>query len=255
MNLPEKVPFSVKAYYGLGQFSVGSFGIMSRLCLFFFYSQVLGISPALVGFATAVALGNLKQPLHGLLCLAENAVGPKSTRPDDIHIMLSGKSVEVNNTDAEGRLVLSDGVFYAYKYLKAGVIMDIATLTGAQGIATGRNHAAIYCNSDELEDLAVTAGKYSGDLTFPIPYCPEFYRNEFRSVVADMKNSVADRSNAQSSCAGQFIGNHLEEFLAKGGQWLHIDMASPAFAERKSHPFLSFVLSYSISFLLTSCLL
>jgi probable aminopeptidase NPEPL1 len=85
-----------------------------------------------------------------------------------------------------------------------------------------------------LEALATQVGKYTGDLTFPIPYCPEFYRNEFRSVVADMKNSVADRSNAQSSCAGQFIGNHLEEFLSKGGQWLHVDMASPAVSAERA---------------------
>jgi probable aminopeptidase NPEPL1 len=104
----------------------------------------------------------------------------------------------------------------------------------AQGIATGRNHSAIYCNTDELEDIVTAAGKYTGDLAFPIPYCPEFYRNEFRSVVADMKNSVADRSNAQASCAGQFIGNHLEEFLNKGGQWCHIDMASPAIVDQRA---------------------
>mmetsp|Transcript_402 Transcript_402/g.443 ORF Transcript_402/g.443 Transcript_402/m.443 type:complete len:517 (+) Transcript_402:123-1673(+) len=190
--------------------------------------DMAGSAAVLGAFATAVSLGNLKKPLHGLLCIAENSIGPNATRPDDIHTLLSGKTVEVNNTDAEGRLVLSDGVFYAHKFLHANVIVDIATLTGAQGIATGKNHGAIYCNSDELEGLAVASGKYTGDLTFPIPYVPEFYRNEFRSVVADMKNSVADRSNAQSSCAGQFIGNHLEEFLNKGGQWLHVDMASPA---------------------------
>jgi probable aminopeptidase NPEPL1 len=93
----------------------------------------MGGSAAVLGaFATAVKVGNLKQPLHALLCLAENSVGPLSTRPDDIYIALSGKSVEVNNTDAEGRLVLSDGVFYAYKHLNAHTIFDIATLTGGK---------------------------------------------------------------------------------------------------------------------------
>ena len=188
----------------------------------------MGGSAAVLGaFMTSVSVGGLKQPLHALLCLAENSVGPLATRPDDVHVMLSGKTVEVNNTDAEGRLVLSDGVFYASKNFNPKAIIDIATLTGAQLIATGKNHAAIYCNDDGLESVAVQSGKYTGDLTFPIPYCPEFYRNEFRSTVADMKNSVADRGNAQSSCAGQFIGNHLEEYLANGGKWLHIDMAGP----------------------------
>jgi probable aminopeptidase NPEPL1 len=191
----------------------------------------MGGSAAVLGaFAAAVRNRSVAGPLHALLCIAENAVGPLATRPDDVHTFLSGKTVEVNNTDAEGRLVLADGVFYAHKFLNARVIIDIATLTGAQLIATGRNHAALYCNDEELEALAVVQGKYTGDLTHPMPYVPEFYRGEFKSAVADMKNSVADRSNAQVSCAGQFIGNHLEEFFARGGKWLHVDMAGPAMA-------------------------
>eukprot|EP01038_Epipyxis_sp_PR26KG_P011559 gene11559-15479_t len=188
----------------------------------------MGGSAAVLGsFATAVSSGNLTHPLYALLCIAENSVSALATRPDDIHVMLSGKTVEVNNTDAEGRLVLADGCFYASKYLNPSHIVDIATLTGAQLIATGKNHSAIYCSDEELENTAVICGKISGDLAFPIPYCPEFYKNEFRSAVADMKNSVADRGNAQSSCAGQFIGNHLEDYLKIGGKWLHVDMAGP----------------------------
>ena len=71
-------------------------------------------------------------------------------------------------------------------------------------------------------------GKLTGDLTHPLPYCPEFFTIEFASAVADMKNSVACRTNAQASCAGQFIGNHIEGFLADGGKWMHIDMAYPS---------------------------
>lgn len=190
--------------------------------------DMAGSAAVLGAFATAVRTNAVTQPLHGLLCIAENSIAGNATRPDDVHTFLSGKTVEVNNTDAEGRLVLADGVFYAHKFLNARVIVDIATLTGAQLIATGRFYAAIYCSDEELEGLALRSGKHTGDLTFPVPYCPEFFRNEFRSTVADMKNSVADRSNAQVSCAGQFIGNHLEEYLARGGKWLHVDMAGPA---------------------------
>jgi len=187
----------------------------------------MGGSAAVLGAFEAAVKSGVKGPYHALLCIAENSVGPASTRPDDVHVMLSGKTVEINNTDAEGRLVLSDGVFYAYKKLNPKVIIDIATLTGAQLVATGKNHAAIYCNDDALEATAIAAGKASGDLVFPVPYCPEFYRKEYKSEVADMKNSVADRGNAQVSCAAQFIGNHLEAFLAEGGRWLHVDMAGP----------------------------
>ncbi len=144
----------------------------------------MGGSAAVLGaFATAVSSMSLASPLHALLCISENSIGPLATRPDDVQTFLSGKTVEVNNTDAEGRLVLADGCFYAHRDLNPRVIIDIATLTGAQLIATGKNHAAIYCNDDELEAVAVGAGKSTGDLTFPIPYCPEFYRNEFRSQV------------------------------------------------------------------------
>mmetsp|Transcript_22209 Transcript_22209/g.37615 ORF Transcript_22209/g.37615 Transcript_22209/m.37615 type:complete len:513 (-) Transcript_22209:236-1774(-) len=168
------------------------------------------------------------RPIHALLCLAENSVGPDATRPDDVHVFYSGKTVEINNTDAEGRLVLGDGCAYAARHLNPSHIIDMATLTGAQGVATGQRHGAVYTNDDDFEQLAIRMGKFSGDLVHPIPYAPEFFVPEFASSVADMKNSVACRSNAQSSCAGQFIGNHIEEFLDEGGKWMHIDMAYPS---------------------------
>ena len=186
-----------------------------------------GSAAVLGGFLTIVRDNKVTRPVHALLCISENSVGPLSTRPDDVHKLLSGKTVEVNNTDAEGRLVLSDGVFYASRELNPEYIIDIATLTGAQLIATGKNHAALYCNDDELERIAVSTGKETGDLTHPMPYAPEFYKPEFSSAVADMKNSVKDRTNAQVSCAGQFIGNHLEKYLNNNGKWLHVDMAGP----------------------------
>lgn len=188
-----------------------------------------GAAGLLGGFEAAVKARNTtdKQPLHVILCLAENSVGPLATRPDDIHRLYSGKTVEINNTDAEGRLVLADGVAYAVKHLNPKVLVDMATLTGAQGIATGQRIGAIYTNDEELEKLAVKAGKTSGDLVHPMPYAPEFFRAEFKSHVADMKNSVKNRANGQCSCAGQFIGNHLGEYETKG-KWLHVDMAFPA---------------------------
>eukprot|EP01041_Mallomonas_annulata_P006508 gene6508-13142_t len=188
-------------------------------------------SAAVLGAFTAISRTNASKdtPVHALLCIAENSVGPFATRPDDIHTLYSGKTVEINNTDAEGRLVLSDGCAYASKHLSPKYIIDIATLTGSQSVATGRRHAAIYCSDEELERQAVAVGKFTGDVTFPIIYCPEIFRGEFASQVADMKNSASDRTNALSSCAGQFIGNHIEEFLSDsvGGKWLHIDMAGP----------------------------
>ncbi|XP_076802999.1 putative aminopeptidase NPEPL1 [Clavelina lepadiformis] len=185
-----------------------------------------GAAAILSAFRAAVKRG-FKQNLHCVLCLAENSVGPLATRPDDIHILYSGRSVEINNTDAEGRLVLGDGVAYASNDLKADIVLDMATLTGAQGVSTGKYHAAILTNRDVWERACIDAGRTSGDLTHPLVYCPELHFSEFNSAVADMKNSVADRSNAQSSCAGLFIGSHLKGAFGFPGAWIHVDMASP----------------------------
>jgi probable aminopeptidase NPEPL1 len=175
--------------------------------------------------------------LHCVLCVAENAVGPSSFRPDDVLLCKSGRSVEINNTDAEGRLVLADGVAFASgEDVDADDVVDIATLTGAQMVATGRFFAGIVSDSEEFERECVVAGRKSGDLTHPLPYAPEFFSREFGSAVADMRNSVKDRANAQASCAGQFIADHLAPGFAEpsgGGdarqrRWLHVDIAGPA---------------------------
>jgi len=189
----------------------------------------MGGAAGMLGAFAAAVRGGFKDNLHCLLCLAENSVGPDATRPDDILAMYSGKTVEVNNTDAEGRLVLGDGVAYASQHLSPDVIVDMATLTGAQLIATGKRHAALVCNNADLEARAVLAGRRSGDLTWALPYCPELFRKEFRSECADLKNSVKDRMNAQTSCAGQFVAEHLDADW--DGAWLHVDMAGPVESE------------------------
>ncbi|MCB9676769.1 MAG: leucyl aminopeptidase family protein [Alphaproteobacteria bacterium] len=183
-----------------------------------------GAAAVLAAFEAAVAL-EVPVRLTAVLCIAENAIGPAALRPDDVITMYSGKTVEVNNTDAEGRLVLGDGVAWAVKHREPDVLVDLATLTGAQSMATGKLHASLYCNDEALEAKAVDAGKRSGDLVHPLPFAPELFRKEFASSIADMKNSVKDRANAQSSCAAQFVGNHMGEWA---GRWLHVDLAAPA---------------------------
>lgn len=132
-----------------------------------------------------------------------------------------------HSCDAEGRLILADGVAHATKHIpNLSLVVDMATLTGAQLVCTGKKHAGILANTAELEQKAVAAGLRSGDLCYPMVYAPELLKKEFNSKVADMKNSVKDRSNAQSSCAGHFIESHLDSDY-KGG-WLHVDMAGPA---------------------------
>ncbi|OWK03438.1 NPEPL1, partial [Cervus elaphus hippelaphus] len=145
------------------------------------------------------------------------------------------RTVEINNTDAEGRLVLADGVSYACKDLGADIILDMATLTGAQGIATGKYHAAVLTNSAEWEAACVKAGRQCGDLVHPLVYCPELHFSEFTSAVADMKNSVADRDNSPSSCAGLFIASHIG--FDWPGVWVHLDIAAPVHAGERATGF------------------
>ena len=186
-------------------------------------SDMGGAAGVLAGFRAA-SLAGCKDKLYALLCLAENAVDERAGRPDDIHQSYSGKTVEVNNTDAEGRLVLADGLAHAAKHLSPDLMLDMATLTGAQLVATGRRHAALYCNDDELEAAAMAAGKRSGDLAHPLPYAPEFYTGDYKSQVADLRNTTSDRMNASSASAGWFLSNHLCDYK---GPWIHVDIAGP----------------------------
>jgi probable aminopeptidase NPEPL1 len=199
-----------------------------------------GMKADMAGAAAAVAatlaLARSGEKVH-VVCaapLAENAIGPDAYRNDDILAMHSGKTVEINNTDAEGRLLLADAVSYVARKHHPDVVVDMATLTGAQLVATGIRHAAVVSNRAGLESLAIRVGKESGDLTWPLPFAPEFFQEEFKSKVADMKNSVGNRSNAQSSCAAQFVYSHVQDV---GLPWLHIDLAGPAFRDERATGF------------------
>ncbi|HJN78163.1 MAG TPA: leucyl aminopeptidase family protein [Myxococcota bacterium] len=187
-----------------------------------------GAAAVLGAFEAAVSL-ELGLHIFAVLCLAENSVGPRSTRPDDVLAMHSGKTVEVNNTDAEGRLALADGVSWIGAEEDPDVIVDLATLTGAALITTGKVHAGVYSNDEDLEAMAVAAGKASGDVVYPFLYAPELMRKEYKSSVADMKNSVKDRMNAQAACAGLFVEAHLHKRADDSWpRWLHVDIAGPA---------------------------
>ncbi|KAL1511979.1 hypothetical protein AB1Y20_005256 [Prymnesium parvum] len=231
-------------------YDTGGLGLKSKEGMCGMKADCGGAAALLAAFEAAVASGLGGDALHVCLCLAENAIGPAAFRHDDIICFLSGKTCEINNTDAEGRLVLSDGVAHASHRppklpgvkTQPDLIIDMATLTGAQLVATGKRHAAIVTNDEQVEIASVAAGKLSGDLVHPLPYCPEFFRKEFKSQVADMKNSVKDRSNAQSSCAANFIHENLNEEFS--GSWLHVDMAGPAFVDDRATGFgVAFVLA------------
>lgn len=186
----------------------------------------MGGAAAVLGAFLVLAKSGCKDKVVALCCMAENAVGPESYRSDDILTTHSGRTIEVNNTDAEGRIVLADGLSYAARDCKADFIIDAATLTGAAKICTGDAMSCTVTNRGGVESLAVECGRATGDLTFPIIWMPELLKAEFTSKVADTTNSVKNRMNAQSSAAAVFLHNFIEDTKKP---WLHLDIAGPAF--------------------------
>jgi leucyl aminopeptidase len=178
------------------------------------------------------ALAALGTPLRtiALLAAAENLPGGGAFRPGDILRAANGKTIEVINTDAEGRLVLADALWYARRE-GATHLVDIATLTGAMELALGDLYAGVFANDDEWRDRIVEAGRSSGDFVWPFPLHPRF-RRYIDSAFADMKNGSTLRQ-ASPALAAEF----LHEFSGDG-PWAHIDMAGPAFIERSRGDYL-----------------
>jgi leucyl aminopeptidase len=179
------------------------------------------------------AIAELGLPLRVLTVAAatENMPSGHAYRPGDIITAANGKTIEVTNTDAEGRLVLADALWYA-RGQGATHILDLATLTGAMEVALGDFYAGIFGNDDDWRDQVVAAGEASGDHAWPFPMHPR-YRRYVDSVFADMKNS-SDLRQAGAVLAAAF----LEEFAGEG-PWAHADIAGPAFLERSRGDYLS----------------
>ena len=172
------------------------------------------------------AIAALQLPVRAIavLAAAENLPGGDAFRPGDILRAANGKTIEINNTDAEGRLVLADALWYARKEGATHVI-DLATLTGAMELALGDLYAGFFANDDDWRDRISAAGGRSGDLVWPFPLHAR-YRRYVDSVYADMKNSSTLRQGSPVLAA-----KFLEEF-AGDGPWAHVDMAGPGFLER-----------------------
>jgi leucyl aminopeptidase len=185
-----------------------------------------------MGGAAAVAAATLGAADLGLpvristlLPLAENAIGAAAYRPGDVITHYDGTTSESTNSDAEGRLVLADALGYAVAELDPDVVIDLATLTGANAIALGNRIAALYSGSDELADALAEAGRAAGEQTWRLPL-PEDYREY-------LKSDVADRHSSPARGAGSVVAAlYLREFLgAWTGPWAHLDMAAPVWSE------------------------
>ena len=161
--------------------------------------------------------------------LAENMPGADATRPGDVIRHYGGRTSEVLNTDAEGRLVLADALAYATTRLSPDVVVDIATLTGAATLGLGKRHGALYATTDALRAALQAAGDASGDRLWPMPIV-EDYRDALHSPIADLRN-VADQQKKYGG--GSIVAAlFLREFLADGNvPWAHLDVAGPARAD------------------------
>lgn len=176
-------------------------------------------------FATVVAAAKLGVQVNvtGWLALAENMPGGNATRPGDVLRMYSGKTVEVLNTDAEGRLVLADALARASEE-NPDAIVDVATLTGAMVLALGNRTFAIMSNDDGFRTALHETATESGEQAWPMPMPPE--------LLKAMDSPVADIANMGERMGGGLVaGLFLQEFVGEGITWAHLDIAGPAFHE------------------------
>ncbi len=180
-----------------------------------------------MGGAAAVAglmhaLAGRKAPVNavGILGLVENMPDGNAQRPGDIVTSMSGQTIEVINTDAEGRLVLADALWYVQDRFKPRFIVDLATLTGAIVVALGHDFAGLYSNNDSLAEQLLKAGQASGDLLWRMPL-PEAYEKQIESEAADMKN-VGGRPGGSITAA-----LFLQRFV-RDTPWAHLDIAAVA---------------------------
>lgn len=180
---------------------------------------------AVVGAMYALAARKAKVNVVGIVGFVENHIDGKAFRVDDMLTSMSGQTVEVKNTDAEGRLILGDLLTYAQQRFKPKAMLDFATLTGAALVALGHEFAAIMGRDQALLDNVMAAGKTSGDRTWPLPL-DEVYDAHINSNVADMKNTGRGR------LAGTIIGaTFLARFVDKAMPWVHVDIAGMAWGD------------------------
>jgi len=187
------------------------------------------MSGAAAVVAATFAIASLKLPvaIDTYACLAENMISGEATRPGDIITILGGKTVEVLNPDAEGRLVLADGLVRAAQdgARNGGLdgLIDVATLTGALVIALGTRTSAVMTNNEEFRTLFLEATGISGESFWPMPL-PEDLKEVLASPSADMVNSNPANRNGGMLVAGLF----LKEFVPAQIPWLHLDIAGTA---------------------------
>jgi leucyl aminopeptidase len=196
------------------------------------YDTMMAMKSDMAGSAAALgaisALSHFQPQVHVtvLMMLAENALSGTSQRPSDVITQYGGKTVEILDTDAEGRLVLADGLAYADKNLDPDYIIDIATLTGSATLGLGRQHAAMYTRDEKLAKCFYEAGERSGDRVWHMPLVDD-YHEALESPIADLSHVTAKKKFSAGSITAALF---LEQFAGER-TWVHFDIAGVARSE------------------------
>jgi leucyl aminopeptidase len=185
----------------------------------------MGGAGAVAGAMLALATRKAKANVIGICGLVENMPDGRAQRPGDVVTSLSGQTIEVINTDAEGRLVLCDAITWAQREYQPEILVDLATLTGAMIISLGHEYAGIFSNDDTLAKALVAAGTATGDRLWRMPL-GEAYNKQMDSQIADMKN--AGPREGGSIMAATF----LQRFVEDGVKWAHLDIAGTVWASK-----------------------
>ena len=177
---------------------------------------------AVLGTFHALAGLNPDVEVHGLVPTSENMPDASSVKPGDVVTASNGLTIEVLNTDAEGRLILADALAYAEKTIKPDAMIDLATLTGAVVVALGHELTGVMGNSKMLSDELVASGQTTGELVWPLPII-DFHKEDMKGSVGDLKNIGSPSTGAGSCTAGAFLSNFVGEI-----PWAHLDIAGTA---------------------------
>lgn len=187
----------------------------------------MGEAATVMGAMRALALNKIKKNITAVIPACENAIGPLAYRPSDIIKTMSGKYIEVTNTDAEGRIILADAITYAIKKEGVSEIVDIATLTGAIVVALGESITGAFSNKKDAMDKMKRAFEDSGELIWEMPIAKE-HRVAMKSYIADIRNSSGKRWGGASTAAA-----FLEVFV-EGKTWIHLDIAGTVMSDGDS---------------------
>ena len=196
-------------------------GLMTMKCDMAGAACVLGVMHAISRLPKA---DRPIHEVHAIVPTSENMINGKSVKPGDVVKAINGKSIEILNTDAEGRLLLADALSYS-KRLKADFIVDAATLTGACIAALGEKFAGIFTDDEDLRDMLMSAAEDVGEKLWPLPLGSE-YRSAIKSSIADIKN-IGSGTAPGATTAALF----LKEFAPEEARWAHLDIAGPAFVD------------------------